>query len=123
MILTILVASISLIGLMVIHEFGHFILAKKFGIRVEEFGLGYPPRLLGKKIGETIYSLNLLPFGGFVKLFGENGPPSSKTSTGKEAFYSRNKLERAIILIAGVFMNFVLGVVVISIIFTNGVLI
>ncbi|EKE14400.1 MAG: hypothetical protein ACD_12C00525G0003 [uncultured bacterium] len=109
--------------LVLVHEIGHFLAAKKIGVKVEEFGLGYPPRLLGKKIGETIYSLNLLPFGGFVKLFGENGPPSSKTSTGKEAFYSRNKLERAIILIAGVFMNFVLGVVVISIIFTNGVLI
>lgn len=109
--------------LVLVHEIGHFLAAKKIGVKVEEFGLGYPPRLFGKKIGETIYSLNLLPFGGFVKLFGENGPASAKASVSKQAFYSRNKLERAIILIAGVFMNFLLGVVVISIIFTNGVLI
>lgn len=109
--------------LVLVHEIGHFLAAKKIGVKVEEFGLGYPPRLFGKKIGETIYSFNLLPFGGFVKLFGENGPASTKASAGKQAFYSRNKLERAIILIAGVSMNFLLGVVVISIIFTNGVLI
>ncbi|MBI3981239.1 site-2 protease family protein [Candidatus Microgenomates bacterium] len=115
--------------LVLVHEIGHFLAAKKIGVKVEEFGLGYPPRLFGKKIGETIYSLNLLPFGGFVKLFGENGESHSdkasrdKGSESKRAFYNRSKLERAIILVAGVSMNFLLGVVVISIIFTNGVLI
>jgi len=72
-ILTIIVAFISLIGLIVLHEFGHFVLAKRFGVKVEEFGIGYPPRLFGKKIGETLYSINLLPFGAFVKLPGEIG--------------------------------------------------
>jgi len=67
MFLTIFIAFISLIGLIVLHELGHFVLAKKFGIKVEEFGIGYPPRLIGKKIGETIYSINLLPFGAFVR--------------------------------------------------------
>ena len=66
-----LIAFLSLIGLIVLHEFGHFILAKRFGVKVEEFGIFLPPRLIGKKIGETIYSLNLLPFGAFVKLYGE----------------------------------------------------
>jgi len=73
MILTILIAFFSLMALLVIHEFGHFILAKKFGTKVEEFGIGYPPRVFGKKFGETLYSLNLLPFGAFVKIHGEEG--------------------------------------------------
>jgi len=51
MVLTIIIAFISLIGLIVLHELGHFLLAKKFGVKVEEFGIGYPPRLFGKKIG------------------------------------------------------------------------
>jgi regulator of sigma E protease len=55
-----------------VHEFGHFIVAKKNGIRVEEFGLGLPPKIFAKRVGETMYSLNLLPFGGFVKLTGED---------------------------------------------------
>lgn len=71
MIFTLIIAFIGLIGLLVLHEFGHFILAKKFGVKVDEFGIGYPPRIFGKKIGETIYSINLLPFGAFVALPGE----------------------------------------------------
>ena len=71
MVLTIIIVFISLVGLIILHEFGHFVLAKKFGVKVEEFGIGFPPRLFGKKIGETIYSLNLLPFGAFVKIEGE----------------------------------------------------
>ena len=57
-ILILVFAFLSLIVLMIIHEFGHFIIAKKFGVRVDEFGIGYPPRIFGKKIGETIYSIN-----------------------------------------------------------------
>ncbi|MGB9598253.1 MAG: site-2 protease family protein, partial [Minisyncoccales bacterium] len=59
---------LSLVLLVFLHEFFHFIFAKKYKIKVEEFGLGFPPRLYGKKIKETIYSLNLLPLGGFVKI-------------------------------------------------------
>ncbi len=58
--------------LVLIHELGHFLVAKKLGIKVEEFGFGFPPKVFGKKIGETIYSINLLPVGGFVKLYGED---------------------------------------------------
>ena len=57
--------------LVLVHEFGHFIAARKNGVWVEEFGLGYPPKIWGKKIGETLYSINLLPLGGFVRLHGE----------------------------------------------------
>src|SRR3990167_1793908 len=72
MILPILIFIVTLLVLVLIHEFGHFLMAKRFGIKVEEFGFGIPPRAWGKKIGETIYSLNWLPIGGFVKLFGED---------------------------------------------------
>ncbi|OGK35614.1 hypothetical protein A3F60_01470 [Candidatus Roizmanbacteria bacterium RIFCSPHIGHO2_12_FULL_39_8] len=69
--MSIIIFLIILGILVLVHEFGHFIAAKKNGVLVEEFGFGFPPRLIGKKIGETIYSFNLIPFGGFVKLFGE----------------------------------------------------
>jgi regulator of sigma E protease len=69
------------------HEFGHFIVAKRSGVRVDEFGLGFPPKIFGIKRGETTYSLNWIPFGGFVRIFGENpdeesidGPDSSSES-------------------------------------------
>ena len=69
-----LLAAIPVFALLVlIHEFGHFITAKWAGIRVEEFAIGFPPRLFGIKRGETTYSINLLPIGGFVRMPGENG--------------------------------------------------
>ncbi len=73
MLLTLLIAFFSLIALMIIHEFGHFLVAKKFGVKVEEFGIGYPPRIFGKQIGETVYSVNLIPLGAFVRIYGEEG--------------------------------------------------
>jgi len=83
MIPTFLIAFFSLIGLLIIHELGHFLLAKKFGVKVEEFGIGYPPRLFSKKVGGTVYSINILPFGAFVKMPGEverdNKPGSFST--------------------------------------------
>jgi regulator of sigma E protease len=67
-------AAIPVFGLLVlVHELGHFVAAKWAGIKVEEFGIGFPPRLFGIKRGETIYSLNWLPIGGFVRMLGENG--------------------------------------------------
>ena len=60
------------------HEVGHFVAAKVMGVKVEEFGFGYPPRLIGKKIHETIYSVNWLPFGGFVRLVGEDPEDKKK---------------------------------------------
>lgn len=80
-----LILFILILSLLVfIHELGHFVAAKKNGIRVEEFGLGLPPRILGKKVGETVYSLNLLPFGGFVKLTGEDADEAD-TAEGEDA--------------------------------------
>jgi regulator of sigma E protease len=102
--------------LILIHEFGHFIAAKKAGVWVEEFGFGLPPRLFGKKIGETIYSLNWLPFGGFVRLHGEMSEDG--VTNPKRAFLSKGKLPRAIIVIAGILMNFFLAVVCFAIVYS-----
>jgi len=119
MIVTILIAFFSIIALLVIHEFGHFIVAKKFGIKVEEFGVGLPPRLFGKKIGETIYSLNLLPFGAFVKI------PSVEGDGGSDQEDCR-KLEnvpvwqRAVILLAGVVSFWIIGIILLTIVFSLG---
>jgi len=74
MLLTIIV-FILILGLLIFsHELGHFISAKKAGMKVEEFGFGFPPRLFGIKKGETLYSINLFPIGGFVRIFGEQRP-------------------------------------------------
>ena len=70
---TVIIFIIVLGVLVLVHEFGHFYVAKKAGMKVEEFGFGFPPRMFGIKRGETIYSINWIPFGGFVKIFGENG--------------------------------------------------
>ena len=69
--MTILIFIITLSILVLVHELGHFLMAKKMGVKVEEFGIGLPPKIFGIKKGETLYSVNLLPIGGFVKLFGE----------------------------------------------------
>ena len=70
--MTIILFVLVLVALIVVHEFGHFVVAKLSKMRVDEFGIGYPPRIWGKKIGETEYTLNALPFGGFVKIYGED---------------------------------------------------
>jgi len=94
-----------LVILIVGHEFGHFIVAKFSGVKVEEFGVGYPPRLFRfGKIGDTEYTLNWLPFGGFVRLFGEDGDKK-----GPRSFAGASHLKQALILFAGVFANIVLG--------------
>lgn len=82
------------------------------GIWPEEFGIGYPPRLFGKKFGETLYSLNALPLGGFVRLHGED--PSEKAKYPERSFSHKPPLAKALVAVAGVFMNFVFAVVVFS---------
>ena len=75
-ILTIIAFVVIFSFLILVHEFGHFFVAKRAGIRVEEFGFGLPPRIWGKKIGETLYSVNWFPFGGFVRMYGEDSTVS-----------------------------------------------
>jgi regulator of sigma E protease len=111
MFLSIIIAVLILGFLILVHEFGHFIAAKKTGIKVEEFGLGYPPKILSFKKGETIYSLNLIPFGGFVRLYGEE---EKKGECFKEpfSFSAKPAIVRALTVSAGVIMNFLLAVVI-----------
>ena len=127
--MSILVFIIILGILILIHELGHFLAAKKNGVLVEEFGFGFPPRIFAKKIGETIYSLNLFPIGGFVKLYGEEYHELQKTSNLKpptsnlqhRAFAFKKPWQKASIIVAGVLSNFILGWFVISFLFTQGV--
>jgi len=114
---TLIIFLIILSIVVLIHELGHFLMAKKVGVRVEEFGLGYPPRAIGKKIGETIYSLNWLPFGGFVRLYGEM-EEGSETTKSKRAFYNRSKKEKGLVILAGVFMNLMLAIACFSLIYS-----
>ena len=125
----IIIFFIILSVLVLIHEMGHFLAAKKFGIKVEEFGLGYPPKMWGKKIGETIYSINWLPFGGFVRIFGEDWleeksqpkagrPRAEKNKDSHRTLYDKPKKVRALVSIAGVFGNFILGIICFSIIYS-----
>lgn len=107
--------------LVLVHEAGHFFTAKKFGIRVDEFGFGFPPKLFSIKKGETEYSFNLLPLGGFVKIFGEN--PDDENTSGPDAnrsFVNKPKWQQAIVLFAGIFSNFVLAWILFSIGFMSG---
>lgn len=120
MFLTIITFLFVLSVLVLVHELGHFLVAKKSGIKVEEFGFGYPPRLWAKKIGETVYSLNWLPFGGFVKLYGEELIESKKVKgqAFKRAFYYKSKKTRTAVIVAGVLANFFLAVIVFSIVYS-----
>lgn len=104
--ITFLVFMLILSVLVLIHEFGHYYVAKKNGVKVEEFGFGLPPKIVGKKIGETEFTLNLLPFGGFVRLMGED---ALEESNNPRHFMSKSPLQRAAILVAGVFMNILLA--------------
>ncbi len=142
--MTIILVILFFSLLVIVHEAGHFFAAKKMGIRVDEFGIGYPPRLIGvykdqqtkrwhfvgwsKKIqagnerekpaSGTIYSLNLIPFGGFVRLYGENREDESKPA--KDSFASKGALKRIIVLLAGVTANVALAMVLLSIMFYMG---
>lgn len=146
-----LIAIIVIVGLSLLvlgHEAGHFLAAKLFGLQVDEFGIGFPPRLAAKKIGETEYSINWLPFGGFVRIAGERGEsgmmdgkegedgnpenpalrdPSAPSAAAaspadpKRQFYSQPAWKKSAIILAGVFTNFILGWIFISIVLMVGV--
>ncbi len=107
--------------LVLVHEFGHFYAAKKSGVRVDEFGLGFPPRIWGKEWKGTFYSINWIPFGGFVKIFGEN--PDDESMTGPESansFVNKPRPIQILILSAGVLMNIAFAWVLFSIAFMSG---
>jgi regulator of sigma E protease len=116
MIFTIIIAFIALMSLIVLHEFGHFILAKKFGVPVDEFGIGYPPRIFGRKIGDTLYSFNLIPFGAFVRVRGEQGGIEDMKSFSKKPIW-----QRALIVLGGVVMFWIISWALLSIALGLGV--
>ncbi|MCX6724534.1 MAG: site-2 protease family protein [Candidatus Shapirobacteria bacterium] len=118
MLLTIITFFVVLSILVLVHELGHFLFAKKAGVKVEEFGFGYPPRMFGKKIGETVYSVNWLFFGGFVRLYGEELGEGIKGKDSKRAFWGKSKRARALVITSGVLANFVLAIVVFSIVYS-----
>ncbi len=120
--MSIILFFIILLILVIVHEFGHFIVAKKFGIRVDEFGFGFPPRAMKLfKRGETLFTLNWLPIGGFVKIFGEN--PDDENTNGPDkarSFVNKPKRIQAAVLFAGVTFNFLLAWLLMSAGFMSG---
>lgn len=107
--------------LIFVHELGHFFAAKKSGIRVDEFAIGFPPKIFSKKVGETKYSLNLIPFGGFVKIFGENPDDDSLNGPDRErSFVHKPNYIKVIVLFAGVFANIIFAWLLFSISFATG---
>jgi regulator of sigma E protease len=105
---SIIVFIVLLGGLVFVHELGHFLLAKRAGVRVEEFGIGFPPRLFAFRRGETEYSLNAIPLGGFVRMLGEEDP------TAPRSFAAAARWWRVAILAAGATMNFVAATLLFS---------
>lgn len=122
--MNILIFIIILILLVLVHEFGHFIAARKSGVRVDEFGIGLPPRIWGKQFGETLYSINALPFGGFVKIFGENAEslenPDGTVEDKSRSLVHKNRGIQAAVLVAGVTFNVIFAWIVLSVGFMIG---
>jgi len=130
LIFVIVVLGLSL--LILGHEAGHFFAAKAFGLKVDEFGFGFPPRIAAWKKGDTEYSLNWLPFGGFVKISGERGEFAAMDEKVAEQkheapadpqrlFYTQPAWKKSVIILAGIFMNFILGWLLISAVLMIGV--
>jgi regulator of sigma E protease len=113
---SILLFVLILLVLVIVHEFGHFIVAKLTKMRVDEFAFGFPPRIFAKKYGETTYAVNALPLGGYVSIWGENGSEEDKEKGGAKhhprAFGNRPWWAQLLVLIAGVTMNMLLAFII-----------
>jgi len=127
MIVTIIIFIIVLAALIFVHELGHFIAARSFGIRVDEFALGFGPRLFSWKVkgggfwGETTYAVNAIPFGGFVKIFGENPDEESIGGPDRQrSFVNASRWKQAVVLVAGVFGNFIFAWLLVTFALTIG---
>jgi regulator of sigma E protease len=111
-----ILGAIFALGLIVvIHEFGHFIVARYFGVRVDVFSFGFGPRLLGIKRGVTDYRISALPFGGYVRMAGDN--PSEERTGAPDEFLSKPRWQRALIAVAGPTMNCILAVAIYTVLF------
>src|ERR1035437_4170221 len=132
--MSIIIFLLILLVLVISHEFGHFIVAKMNNIRVDEFSFGFPPKLFGKKIGETTYNFNLLPLGGYVKIFGENIDEADLLEVGfldkeetpekielaSRSLANKPRYIQAMVLLAGVTMNFLVAWLLLSVGFFSG---
>ena len=122
---TIIIFILILFVLVLVHEWGHFIVAKKTGMRVDEFGIGFPPKLWSLRRGETEYSLNALPIGGFVRIYGENAEDAAEDaaagSTVEGAFTTKSKWAQAAVLLAGVTMNIILAWLLFAVVLMVGI--
>ena len=112
--MSIIIFIIVLLVLVLAHEFGHFIVAKKMGIRVDEFAFGFPPKLFGIKKGETTYSFNVLPLGGYVKIYGENPDDVTDDSDKNRSFTAKPRIVQGAVIVAGVIFNLLLAWILIS---------
>ena len=119
--MSIIIFLLVLAVLIFVHELGHFIVAKKFGIRVDEFAIGFPPKIWSKKYGETTYAINSIPFGGYVKIFGENPDEESmKGPDSARSFVNASRLKQAAVLVSGIAFNILFAWIVLSISFMSG---
>ncbi len=120
--MTIIIFLIILAILIFVHELGHFVVARACGIRVDAFALGFGPKIISKKIGETTYALNLIPFGGYVKIFGEN--PNDESIDGPDkakSFVHKPKWQQILVLASGVLFNFIFAWLLITLALSSGV--
>lgn len=121
--MTVIIFLIVLAVLIFVHELGHFLFARLNGIRVDAFKIGFGPRILSWKFKETEFGLNLIPFGGFVKIFGEN--PDDENTFGPDkarSFVHKNRFQQAAVLVAGVLFNFLFAWLLYVIVFASGVI-
>jgi len=122
--MSIILFLLVLFILVLVHEWGHFIVAKKTGMKVDEFGIGFPPKLFGIKRGETEYSFNALPIGGFVRIWGENYEDAlveNETKDNGRGFSQKPKWAQALVLVAGVTMNVIFAWLLFSITYMVGI--
>ena len=99
--------------LIFVHELGHFLTAKWFGIKITEFGFGFPPRIFGIRYGETTYTVNWIPLGGFVRMVGEEDPSELRS------FARQTVFKRVIVLVSGSVVNLILPIVIFTVLFTT----
>lgn len=120
--MSIIIFLVMLTLLVFVHELGHFLFAKKNGIRVDEFAIGFPPKLFSFKKGETVYSINIVPLGGFVKIFGENPDEESLEGPDKQrSFVNKSKKVQALVLVAGIIFNILFAFVLFTMSYMVGV--
>lgn len=116
-----IIIFIIILGVLIfVHELGHFLVAKKTGIRVDEFAIGFPPKIFSFVKGGTKYALNLIPFGGYVKIFGETPDEESNNPNAKDSFVNKPKYTQAFVLVAGILFNIIFAWILISISLMSG---